>query len=249
MSETILVLGATSGIARALCRRLAARGDHLVLAARDGETLATLAADLVTRGATPPETVVFDAGDAADLPACFARCLDAAGGRLDGVVLCFGTLPDQENAFREPEAARAALEVNLVAPVVLLNLAASHLEDAGRGWIAAISSVAGDRGRQSNFIYGSAKAGLSAYLSGLRNRLAAKGVHVLTVKPGFVDTAMTQGVVDPRSPLLASPDKVARDIERALRRRRDVLFTPWFWRPIMLVIRLIPERIFKRLHL
>ncbi len=249
MSETVLVLGATSGIARALCRLLAIRGDRLVLAARDDEALATLAADLTTRTAAHPETVAFDAVDLAGAAAFFERCLAAAGGAFDGVVLCFGTLPDQEAAFRDPDAARAALEVNLVAPIVLLDLAAAHLEERGHGWIAAISSVAGDRGRQSNFLYGSAKSGLSAYLSGLRNRLAARGVHVLTVKPGFVDTAMTQGVVDPRSPLLASPEKVARDIERAIRRRRDVLYTPWFWRVVMLVIRNIPERVFKRMKL
>ncbi len=249
MSETVLVLGATSGIARALCRLLAARGDRLILAARDVEALATLAADLSTRSGTTTESLAFDALDPDTHPAFLARCLEAAGDALDGVVLCFGTLPDQELAYREPDAARAALEVNLVAPVVLLDLAAAHLEEQGHGWIAAVSSVAGDRGRQSNFIYGSAKAGLSAYLSGLRNRLAPKGVHVLTVKPGFVDTAMTQGVVDPRSPLLASPEKVARDIERAIRRHRNVLYTPWFWRFIMLVIRTIPEPIFKRMKL
>jgi decaprenylphospho-beta-D-erythro-pentofuranosid-2-ulose 2-reductase len=247
MSETVLVLGATSGIARALCRLLAARGDRLVLAARDDKALATLAADLTIRSDARPETVAFDALELDGHAAFFARCLDAAGGTFDGVVVCFGTLPDQDAAYRDPDAARAALDVNLVAPVVLLDLAAVHLEERGHGWIAGISSVAGDRGRQSNFVYGSAKAGLSAYLSGLRNRLAAKGVHVLTVKPGFVDTAMTQGVVDPRSPLLASPEKVARDIERAVRRRRDVLYTPWFWRFIMLVIRTIPEPIFKRM--
>ncbi len=115
--------------------------------------------------------------------------------------------------------------------------------------IAAISSVAGDRGRQSNYIYGAAKAGLTAYLQGLRNRLFFAGVHVLTIKPGFVATAMTDGLVNPNSPLLATPQQVARDIDRALRCRQNVLYTRWFWRPIMLIIRWIPEPVFKRLKL
>jgi short-subunit dehydrogenase len=112
-----------------------------------------------------------------------------------------------------------------------------------------ISSVAGDRGRGSNYVYGSAKAGLSAYLSGLRNRLFAHGVAVITIKPGFVDTSMTAGRLDPKSPLVATPERVAADIDRAIRRRRNVVYTPWFWWPIMIIIRSIPESIFKRLRL
>src|SRR5262249_38784825 len=117
------------------------------------------------------------------------------------------------------------------------------------GYLAAISSVAGDRGRQSNYVYGAAKSALSTYLQGLRNRLWHKGVHVATIKPGFVDTTMTRGRLNPRSRLVASPERGARDIDRALRRRQNVLYTPWFWRPILRVITLIPEPIFKRLRL
>ncbi len=249
MTETVLVLGSTSGIARALCRRLGSAGHRLVLAARGQEELAAQAADLSARFGIEVATETFDALDVDQLDRLFERCRAHAGGALDGVVLAYGVLPDQAGTQGDHEAIRRSYALNLTSAVVLLDSAASHLEARGAGWIAAISSVAGDRGRQSNYHYGAAKAGLSAYLSGLRNRLARTGVHVLTIKPGFVDTAMTQGVVNPSSPLLASPERVARDIEKAIRRRRDVLYTPWFWRPIMLVIRLIPESVFKRLSL
>lgn len=249
MSETVLILGSTSGIARALARRLAAGGARLVLAARDPEGLADQVADLEARSGAEVAAEPFDALDLDGLPELFRRCLVRAGGAVDGVVLAHGVLPDQLAVQSDPAAARRSLEVNLTSAVVLLGLAADHLEARGNGWIAAISSVAGDRGRQSNYVYGCAKAGLSAFLSGLRNRLARRNVHVLTVKPGFVDTAMTRGLVKPGSPLVASPDRVSRDIERAIRRRRNVLYTPWFWRPIMLVVRLVPEPLFKRLGL
>jgi short-subunit dehydrogenase len=132
---------------------------------------------------------------------------------------------------------------------LLLEKFATMMESQRGGCLAAISSVAGDRGRQSNYIYGAAKAGLSTFLDGLRNRMFRVGVHVLSIKPGFVDTPMTLGKINPRSPLVASPDRVARDIDRALLRRENVLYTPWFWWPIMKVIRLVPEPIFKRLGL
>jgi short-subunit dehydrogenase len=121
------------------------------------------------------------------------------------------------------------------------------MEVQGAGWIVGIGSVAGDRGRASNATYGAAKAGLATFLSGLRQRVAKHGVHVLSVKPGFVHTAMTEGIVDPASPLVATPDHVARDVLRAIRRRRATLYTPWFWRWVMLVIRLLPERVFVRM--
>jgi short-subunit dehydrogenase len=165
------------------------------------------------------------------------------------VLLAFGTLPAQAEAQRDPAMARAAIDVNLTAAACLLELFAARMEARGRGWIAGISSVAGDRGRQSNYIYGAAKAGLTAYLAGLRNRLAKKGVHVVTVKPGFVDTPMTHGMVNPKSPLVASPERVAAGIVRAIRRRRNVVYLPWFWRAIMGVVTRVPEAIFKRMKL
>jgi len=137
------------------------------------------------------------------------------------------------------------IDVNYTSAVSILNIAANYFEERQRGFIGAISSVAGDRGRQSNYIYGSTKAGLSVYLEGLRNRLHASGVQVLTIKPGMVDTKMTYGVVYD-SPLLASPTKVAQDISKGIEKKRNVLYTPWFWIVIMFIIKIIPEFIFKR---
>jgi short-subunit dehydrogenase len=141
------------------------------------------------------------------------------------------------------------IDVNYTAAVSLLNLAAVHLAQQGSGFICALSSVAGDRGRKSNFIYGSTKAALTTYLQGLRNRLFTSGVSVITIKPGFVDTAMTWGMLNPKSPLTANPERVAASIDRAILGRRNVIYVPWFWRIIMAVIRSIPEPIFKRMKL
>ena len=139
------------------------------------------------------------------------------------------------------------LRTDLLGPVSLLTRAAQRLEAQGSGCIAALSSVAGDRGRGSNLVYGAAKAGLTAFLSGLRNRLSGAGVRVVTVKPGFVDTPMTDHL--PKNPLYASPERVARDVVRAIDTGADVVYTPWWWRFVMLAVRLIPERLFKRLSL
>jgi decaprenylphospho-beta-D-erythro-pentofuranosid-2-ulose 2-reductase len=249
MSENVLVLGALSGIAQALCHLLAAGGCKLVLAARAGEELERVAADLRIRYQAEIFMEPFDAVDYDSHPAFFARCLQRIGGHLDGVILCHGYLSDQARSQQEFGEARRAIDVNFTSAVSLLSLAGNHLEARRTGFLAAISSVAGDRGRQSNYTYGAAKAGLTAFLQGLRNRLWHHGVNVLTVKPGFVDTPMTQGRIDPRSRLVASPERVARDIYRAIRRRKNAIYTPWFWKYIMWVIRWIPEPIFKRLRL
>ena len=248
-SEKMLVLGATSGIARALSHVLARRGCRLILAGRDREELDRMAADLRVRYHVAAESMDFDALDFDGHPAFLQHCIERLEGQLDGVVLCYGQMAAQaltETSFSET---RATLDVNLTSAISILNLAASHLEQQGRGFIAAISSVAGDRGRQSNYTYGAAKAGLSAYLQGLRNRLHRSGVSVLTIKPGFVDTSMTYGILNPSSPLVASPEMVARDIDRAIQRRLDVVYTPWFWWIVMGLIRSVPERVFKRLRL
>ena len=146
-------------------------------------------------------------------------------------------------------AARHMIDVNFTSTVSILSLAANYLEERKTGFIGIISSVAGDRGRQSNYTYGATKAALSAYAQGLRNRLCKSGVHVLTIKPGFVATRMTTGLLDPNSPMVAKPETIANDIVKALTRRRPVVYTPWFWRYIMLLICAIPERIFQRMKL
>ncbi|MEM1413372.1 MAG: SDR family oxidoreductase [Myxococcota bacterium] len=244
MSRRILILGATSGIARSVADAFAERGEQLVLAARNLEEAERIAADLRVRHQATAEVIRFDATDHAS----HAGVLDAAG-KLDGVVVAFGTMVEQERAQAEPEEALRTIDVNFTGVVSVLERVAARFEEAGAGFIAGISSVAGDRGRMSNYIYGSAKAGMTAYLSGLRNRLTKKNVHVVTVKPGFVYTAMTHGLLDPDSPLVATPEKAAKDILRAVDKRRNVLYTPWFWRWIMAIIRAIPEPVFKRLGL
>lgn len=249
MPERVLILGATSGIARALARVLAEKHASLVLAGRRLDELEKEANDLRIRTGARVAAMHFEALAFDRHAALFEEAKAAAGGDLDGVVLAYGYMTEQALTEKDFEEARRTLDVNFTSAVSILNVIANEFEAKGRGWIAAISSVAGDRGRQSNYTYGASKAGLSAYLQGLRNRLHKSGVHVLEVKPGFVDTPMTQGLLDPGSPLVAAPETVAVSIERAIRTRRNVLYTPWFWRGIMTTIRSIPESIFKRLKL
>lgn len=250
MVERVLIVGATSGIAQAVALRLARRGCRLILAARDRQRLEMLAAELTAAGS--PEVLVepFEALDFDGHRAFVERAWQQFGGAgPDAVLLCYAYLPNQEAAQREFSEARRTIDVNLTSPVSVLEPIAARFAAQGRGTIAVISSVAGDRGRRENYMYGATKAALTAYLSGLRNRLHASGVHVLTIQPGPVDTPMAAGRYSKSSPLLASPERVARDIERAIDRRRDVLYTPWYWRWIMLAVRMIPEPIFKRLNI
>ncbi|MDX1612086.1 MAG: SDR family NAD(P)-dependent oxidoreductase, partial [Candidatus Thermoplasmatota archaeon] len=167
--------------------------------------------------------------------------------RLAGAIVLVGTLGNEGAAQHDGEAAREILEVNFTGVVTAVTPLADALEAQGEGFLVVVSSVAGDRGRASNYVYGSAKAGLSAFAQGLRNRLHGSGVHVATVKPGFVDTKMTYGREGMF--LVASPDRVARAIQRAGENRKDIVYVPWFWRPVMWLIRALPERIFKRLSL
>lgn len=249
MSQRVLVLGATSGIARAVASRFAARGDRLVLAGRNREEVQRIARDLEIRYELDVQTQQFGATDLSSFGTLFERSEEALGGGIDGVLLCHGVMMDDLDVRRDPTRIQRTVEVNLTSMICFAEVAARNFEVRGSGWIAAVSSVAGDRGRQSNYVYGCTKAALTAYLQGLRNRLHPAGVHVLTVKPGFVLTALTEGILDPESPLVATPDRVARDVVEAIDRRRDVIYTPWFWGWIMAIIRLIPEALFKRLKL
>lgn len=247
MSEAVLILGASSGIGRAFANELAAGGASLVLAGRDTEDLERLAADCRVRFGGRAEVEHFDALAFEDHAAVFERCVKRHESGLDGVVLCHGEMPPEEDARVDIRIARREIDVNYTSAVSMLEQAAAHLSERGRGWICALSSVAGDRGRPSNYLYGSSKAALSTYLQGLRALLARRGVSVIAVKPGFVDTAMTWG--KPGLFLVASPARVAKDSLRAVRKDRAVVYTPWFWAIIMLIIRLLPDRLFKRLSL
>jgi decaprenylphospho-beta-D-erythro-pentofuranosid-2-ulose 2-reductase len=242
----ILIIGATSAIAQAFARMRVSRGDELFLVARDIAKLQILAADLHVRGAQKVGTLAMDANDFDQHGAMFEAARAELGG-VGTVLIAHGALGDQRAGERDFRLAEQAYKTNFLSVVSMLTPISGYFEAERRGTIAVISSVAGDRGRQSNFIYGSAKAGLSVYLAGLRNRLHPSGVTVLTIKPGFVDTPMTAHL--PKGALFASPEKVARDVSRALDKGRDLLYTPaiWFW--IMAVVRLIPETVFKRLKL
>ncbi|HZH25743.1 MAG TPA: SDR family oxidoreductase [Azospirillaceae bacterium] len=243
-SGSVLILGATSDIARAVARRYAQAGRPLVLAARNPEHLEADAADLTLRSGVEVRLVAFDVLDTAG----HADFLDRLGDLPATVVCVVGLLGSQPEAQRDFDAARRVLDTNLTGPVSILGEVANRMERRGLGTIIGISSVAGDRGRASNYVYGAAKAGFTAFLSGLRNRLHRSGVHVVTVKPGFVRTRMTEGMKLP-SLLTAGPDEVARAILAAEASGRDVAYVRPVWRVVMTAIRVLPERLFKKTNL
>lgn len=245
--RTVLILGATSAIARAVAGEFARRGYDLLLAGRDLEELDRLAADLAVRYGVKSEGRTFDALALETHAAFVEDCRKTSEDSLEGAVLFLGYLGEQSVAQKDLAEASRILDTNLLGPVSILSLLANHFEEKRGGFLCALSSVAGDRGRQSNYMYGAAKAGLSTFLQGLRNRLFRSGVRVVTIKPGFVDTAMTFG--RPGMFLVASPNEVGRRIVKAIIGGTDVVYLPAFWRPIMLLVRAIPERVFKRMRL
>ncbi|MBA3496351.1 MAG: SDR family oxidoreductase [Gemmatimonadales bacterium] len=245
-STRVLIVGATSAIAAETARVYAAYGARLFLAGRNPQRLEAVAADLRVRGAGSVLTAVLDVTDRQRCDAVVEEAWSTFGG-LDVALLAHGVLPDQARCQASAAATIEALEVNFTSAVALLTPLANRFESAGRGCIAVITSVAGDRGRQSNYVYGAAKGGLDRFLEGLRNRLFHAGVAVVTLKPGFVDTPMTAGLT--QGPLFASARRAGRDIHRSIERRRDVAYIPWFWRPIMAILRSLPETVFKRLRL
>ena len=244
--KKILVLGATSGIAEATCRIWAGQGARLFLVARNGDKLAAVAADLKTRGASYVDTAVADLDDTTQHATLLAHAINSLTG-MDVAYLAHGVLGEQLHAEQDFGHAAQILHTNFIAPVSLLTWLANYCVQRHAGVLAVISSVAGDRGRKSNYLYGSSKAGLSAFLGGLRNRVDREGVTVLTIKPGPVKTAMTASMKG--SEKFADVNKVAQTIVNAIDKRRDSLYVPFKWQPIMFVIRNIPESIFKKLNL
>ncbi len=241
---TVLILGSTSDIAQAVARRFAKASYNLQLAARDPTQLEILASDLRIRYQVTVQIMAFDATQF-DTHAEFYRQLAPAPAV---VITVFGYLGDQAKGEKDWAEAHAILDTNYTGAVSILNVVAEDFAIKKAGTIVGVSSVAGDRGRGSNYLYGSAKAGFSAYLSGLRNRMHAYGVSVITMKPGFVATSMTEDLDLP--PLLtAQPSATAEDLFQAVKSKKDVVYSKWFWRPIMIVITLLPERLFKRLKL
>ncbi|WP_019592047.1 SDR family oxidoreductase [Thioalkalivibrio sp. ALRh] len=250
--QSVVILGATSAIATAVARELAEHGARLFLVARDGERLEPLLQDLRVRGDDASGTRILGAtADLADVDAhadVWTQAQEALGDNIDAVLLAWGTLPDQDACNASVATTLEAIHVNGTSAIAFLAHIAPDFEQRGRGVIAAIGSVAGDRGRQSNYVYGTAKGMLATYLQGLRNRLFFSSVDVVTIKPGFVRTPMTEGF-NRAGALWAEPETVARGIVKAMRRGRDVAYLPWIWWGIMTVIRLIPEYLFKRLKL
>jgi hypothetical protein len=247
--ERVLIVGATSAIATQAARQLVGRGASLYCIGRDESRLNTLLEDLRVRG----DRSQIIAGAAADLldfdrhQSLIDQADEALGG-LDAVLIAYGTLPDQKACEASFTDTRREIDVNAISVISLLTLLANRFEQQKTGVIAVISSVAGDRGRQSNYVYGAAKGMVTLFLQGLRNRLTHSGVAVVTLKPGFVDTPMTDSF-DKSGLMWASPDQVARGIVAAMASGKAEVYLPGFWRWIMLVIRNIPEAIFRRMSL
>lgn len=242
----VLILGATSGIARAIALELCRNGHSVFLAGRDSQELERIGQDMHLRTGARVWTGDFDAANEGDYEPFLERVVEAAG-TLEGVVLAFGYLGDQKLAQDDWHEAKKIIESNFVQAAAILHLVGNYFEKRETGWIVALSSVAGDRGRMSNYVYGSAKGGLSVFLQGLRSRMQKVGVHVMTVKPGPVDTAMTYGM--DKLPMLADPNKVGVAIVQALKKERDQVYVPAPWRLIMFILKSVPEKIFKKTSL
>ncbi|MFH1493844.1 MAG: SDR family oxidoreductase [Pseudomonadota bacterium] len=244
--QKILIIGATSAIAEATARLFALKGARLYLLARNQERLESLAGDLKIRGAASVDYAAFDANDFSCHEAAINQAIEKMEG-IDVVLIAHGTLGDQNACEKSFDLTLRELNTNAISAISLLTHLANHFEAQRHGTIAVISSVAGDRGRQSNYVYAAAKGAVTVFLQGLRNRLCKSNINVLTVKPGFVDTPMTAAFK--KGPLWATPEAIAIGIERAITKRKDIVYLPFWWRFIMQIITHIPERIFKRLSL
>ncbi len=245
--KKILIIGATSAIAAACARVWAQDKAEFFLVGRNTERLAQTADDLRAHGASAVHTHALDLNQMEQHAAMLQACFDTLGS-VDMALVAHGTLPDQAACQQDAALALREFSSNGLSVISVLTLLANRMEAQRSGVIGVISSVAGDRGRYSNYLYGSAKAAVTTFCEGLRARMFHAGVHVLTIKPGFVDTPMTKGLPLP-GPLVATPERVARDITRAMERRKNAIYTPGFWWLIMLIIRSIPGPIFKKLKL
>ena len=239
----ILIIGATSAIASACARKWAAEKTQFFLVGRNAEKLQQLSNDLTTRGASSAKTYVLDLNHYAGHQEMLNAC-----GPIDIALIAHGSLPDQKACEQDPDLALKEFSSNATSVISLLILLANQMEAQKSGTIAVISSVAGDRGRPSNYLYGTAKAAVTTFCEGLRAKLYKAGVHVLTIKPGLVDTPMTQGLPMPKA-LVATPEKVAGDIISAIKHKKNTIYTPKFWKPIMWIVRNIPNFVFKKMQI
>jgi short-subunit dehydrogenase len=244
--KKVLILGANSAIAQHVARQLAAKGASLFLVGRNATQLEAVRQDVAARGAAKVESLALDLNDFTQHEALVDKAYAALGG-LDGAVVAHGILGDQSECQKSFASAEKVITTNFTSAASLLTVLANRFEAQKSGTLVAISSVAGDRGRQSNYVYGASKAALNAFMQGLRNRLFRSGVKVVTVKPGFVDTPMTAHLK--KTPMFAKPEDVARGILRAAQRGKGEVYLPARWGLIMLIIKSIPETVFKRLKL
>ena len=240
----LLVLGANSDMAQAIARKFAqAEKADLYLASRHLETLEKRAKDIEIRYAVKAKPLYFDATDYAS----HQQFYENLSPKPDGVVLSFGYLGDQQKGQQDFKEVEKIVATNFLGAASILEIIAADFAERGHGFIIGISSVAGERGRQSNYIYGAAKSGLTVYLSGLRNRLFNKKIQVITVLPGFVHTRMTENLELPAA-LTAEVQQVADEVYAAYKKGKDIVYTKWFWKWIMYIIKAIPETLFKRLR-
>ncbi|UQY36098.1 SDR family oxidoreductase [Pseudomonas fulva] len=245
--KRILIIGATSAIATACARRWTAEPAFFFLVGRNKEKLQLLSSDLTARGAHKVSIYELDALDYAMHASMLEHSIEALG-QIDIALIAHGTLPNQAVCEQDVDLALREIDSNAISVIAIITRIANRLEEQGCGTLAVLSSVAGDRGRPSNYVYGAAKAAVSSFLEGLRARLYKKRVHVADIRPGFVDTPMTRELNLPAI-LLATPDQVAQRILQGIERKQDVIYAPRFWAFIMLAIRHIPSWLFKRLDL
>ena len=246
MSQNIVIIGATSAIAQATLKMYAEQNNNLFLVARNSEQLNVIAEDAKIRGANQVETYALDLTQL-DQHVSLIENIYQVYPQVDIVLIAHGTLPNQPACEKDLELTLHEIQINGLSTISLLTLLANRFESQKSGSIAVITSVAGDRGRQSNYVYGAAKSLVSTFLQGLRNRLNDSNVQVLDIKPGFVDTPMTAEFK--KGALWAKPEQIAASIIKAIISNKNTLYTPWFWWGIMFIIRSIPEFIFKKLKL